>query len=326
MNLNIAHLRFAAAVAHSGSFSRAAEICNVTQPALSNAIAQLEGMLEGRLFERTTRAVSLTPFGRHMLAQIEGMLAAQDELIASARAFFCPLHKLVRIGLSPLADFALLKNLLDSFSQAEIDTTTLYKECFLENLWERLTTEQIDVAIRPVASDLELSNSLAAVDLYADSLYVLLPNERGNSSGRALTLNDVKDQTFVLTPDLCGLARITKDYFIKAGLSLKAYPGQALSYQVMSEWADLGIGAAILPATKLTADRLGDAHPLVDTDGKALQVRFVALWKRTAEIAPHIRELREHFKRGASSLARAERNAELHVLDKRRIANVSIEG
>ncbi len=47
MNLN--QLRFAKAVAEHRSFSRAAEECRVTQPTLSNAIAQLEKELDGKL-------------------------------------------------------------------------------------------------------------------------------------------------------------------------------------------------------------------------------------------------------------------------------------
>lgn len=64
--MNLSQLRFAQAVAELQSFSRAAEHCHVTQPSLSNGIAQLENELGGKLFERTTRSVHLTPFGKHL--------------------------------------------------------------------------------------------------------------------------------------------------------------------------------------------------------------------------------------------------------------------
>ncbi|PVV15385.1 MAG: LysR family transcriptional regulator, partial [gamma proteobacterium symbiont of Ctena orbiculata] len=53
--MNLKQLQFAAHVAETHSFSRAAELSFATQPTLSNAISQLEDELGGRLFNRTTR-------------------------------------------------------------------------------------------------------------------------------------------------------------------------------------------------------------------------------------------------------------------------------
>lgn len=65
--MNLSQLRYVKAVAETGSFTQAAEQCYVTQPTLSNGIAQLEQEFEERIFVRTTRIVSLTPFGEHIL-------------------------------------------------------------------------------------------------------------------------------------------------------------------------------------------------------------------------------------------------------------------
>ncbi len=60
-------LRYFLAVAELGSFSKAAGRVNVTQPTLSVGIAKLEEEVGARLFERTTRRVSLTPAGSKFL-------------------------------------------------------------------------------------------------------------------------------------------------------------------------------------------------------------------------------------------------------------------
>lgn len=60
-------LRYFLAVAELGSFSKAAGRVNVTQPTLSVGIAKLEAEVGARLFERTTRRVSLTPAGSKFL-------------------------------------------------------------------------------------------------------------------------------------------------------------------------------------------------------------------------------------------------------------------
>lgn len=79
--MNLSQLRYVKAVAETGSFTLAAERCYVTQPTLSNGIAQLEQELEERLFTRTTRAVSLTPFGQHILPFMDRLLDAQIDLL-----------------------------------------------------------------------------------------------------------------------------------------------------------------------------------------------------------------------------------------------------
>ena len=99
--MNLSQLRYVKAVAETGSFTLAAERCYVTQPTLSNGIAQLEQEWEERLFTRTTRSVSLTPFGHHILPFIDKMLDAQVELLHETRNFVRP-RKVIRIGTSPL--------------------------------------------------------------------------------------------------------------------------------------------------------------------------------------------------------------------------------
>ena len=75
-------LRYAQAVARTGSFSAAAREYDVTQPALSNAIRRLEKILGARLFERNTRGARPTVFGATILPRIDAALAALDAITA----------------------------------------------------------------------------------------------------------------------------------------------------------------------------------------------------------------------------------------------------
>lgn len=57
-------MQFVVAVAEERSFTRAANRCNVTQPALSRRVQEVEEALGIRLFERQTRRVTVTPAGK----------------------------------------------------------------------------------------------------------------------------------------------------------------------------------------------------------------------------------------------------------------------
>ena len=74
MNVTLRQLRAFVAVARTGSFTLAAESLFITQSALSGLIKELEQALGLRLFDRSTRRVSLTAAGREFLASAESVL------------------------------------------------------------------------------------------------------------------------------------------------------------------------------------------------------------------------------------------------------------
>ena len=94
--MNLQQLRYAKAVAVRGSFVQAASDCAVSQPTLSNGIAQLEAELGHPLFVRTTRSVRLSEAGKLLLPDIIDILSAQSALVAHARALTHPDRRLVR--------------------------------------------------------------------------------------------------------------------------------------------------------------------------------------------------------------------------------------
>ena len=70
-----------AAVASHQSFRRAADIMGVSRSALSHAIIGLEAKLDVRLFNRTTRSVSLTQAGARLLARLDPVLQELDQAL-----------------------------------------------------------------------------------------------------------------------------------------------------------------------------------------------------------------------------------------------------
>jgi DNA-binding transcriptional LysR family regulator len=304
MNLN--QLRFASAVARLGSFSKAAEACHITQPTLSNAIMQFEELLGGRLFERTTRSVALTPFGQHLLPAINNVLASLTDLERSKDAYFRPNVKLARIGLSPVTDMARLARLIEPFSATHGDVEIIYKECMLDDLAERLLAGraermlagQIDIAIWPKID--HRAQDLVSVELYKETLmYIPRGNDaRALSAAGAIPVAALAGETFVLPHGTCGLAQITETLFAKHAVAINAYPGRALSYSMLEEWADLGIGAAVLPASKLSVSRAMHAQPIaVGSEGKHATMRMFSCWKPATDPLPHIAALQRSLSR-----------------------------
>jgi DNA-binding transcriptional LysR family regulator len=95
MDVELRHLRAFVAVAQHRSFTRAAAVLLVTQPALTRTVKQLEAALEVPLLERDSRHVALTPAGADFLDQAQQALAAVDRALATVRE-----HVAVRLGFS----------------------------------------------------------------------------------------------------------------------------------------------------------------------------------------------------------------------------------
>src|SRR3954453_14305250 len=95
MDVELRHLRAFVAVAQHRSFTRAAAVLLVTQPALTRTVKQLEAALEVSLLDRDSRHVALTPAGADFLDQAQHALAAVDRALAAVRE-----HVVVRLGFS----------------------------------------------------------------------------------------------------------------------------------------------------------------------------------------------------------------------------------
>ena len=299
--MNLSQLKFVKTLAETASFSKAAEKCFVTQPTLSNAVAQLEDELGGRIFSRTTRKVGLTPFGEHVLPQIIGIVESQNELIKAAQAYFSPAHKLIRVGFSPLINTRLLSTVLEPFRRDEPDVDIIFKECLLNDLLGRLNSQEIDVAF---ILENRLSPNMHSCFFYEEELYYLQSDYTADSVRPAgpVRLEDVAEEVFIVTKG-CGLAQAVRELFKTQGLKLLEYKGQALNYPIAQQWASLGIGSTILPQSKITTD-VKLAQPLELESGKRITLIYVAVWNRQASHPTHLERFIKHLKRTVPEIIR----------------------
>ncbi len=298
--MTLTQLQFVSALANTASFSQAAQRCFVTQPTLSNAIAQLEEELGGRLFSRTTRKVCLTPLGEHLLPLIRASLDATEDLRRAAKCYKTPSHKLIRIGFSPLINTRFLTSVVDPFQRTYLDVEVIFKECFLNDLRLRLDRHALDLAILPKT---QIDRRYARHPIYEEALYYLPPETSSVvlKEHSPIQMKEVAAQTFILTMGGCGLADEVRRLFKGKKLKLHEYQGQALSYKIAEEWTTLGIGATILPKSKIS-QRAQHAYPLLKDPSKPAKIKYEMMWSRNTSPPEHLSQFLNHIKRVAPSL------------------------
>lgn len=108
--MELHQLRYFLAVASTLNFTRAAAMCNVTQPALTKGVQKLERELGGQLIYRERQLTHLTDLGKAVLPMCERALASTEEVGRRARQFQRKEVAPLTIGLAPSISAALILN------------------------------------------------------------------------------------------------------------------------------------------------------------------------------------------------------------------------
>ena len=286
-------LRYAQAVARTGSFSAAAREHGLTQPALSNAIRRLEEALGDRLFERSTRGTIPTAFGAAILPRVDAALIALDAVTAEARHWHAPEPRPVRVGVSPLISAGVVaraQRAVAALPGRGKDSLVL-READLSELCTALDDGDLDLIVVPAV--LPLTRCRHRV-IGSEPVVLVEPeaDDAGASSAAtaAARVDELAHRTLLLVPDTCGLTTFTRGLLADRGLPLRAYSGEAASYRVLEGWAGMGLGSALLPRSKVTSVE-SRARPVVDVDGAAITIAYEAAWDGASPIADELQSL-----------------------------------
>jgi DNA-binding transcriptional LysR family regulator len=137
-------LRCFLAVAEDLHFGRAAQRVNMTQPPLSRQIQLLEHELGVILFERTSRAVKLTPAGRTFLPEAKQMLRLAEGAVISAKRVAGGESGSVTLGFTPGSSYAFLPRLAAIASEEMPDVDLVLKEMDSDDQMEALGAGRLD--------------------------------------------------------------------------------------------------------------------------------------------------------------------------------------
>ena len=191
--MELHQLRYFAAVAETGSFTRAAAREGVTQPTLSEQVIKLEKALGKRLFDRLGRSVVLTDPGHDLLARAQSILAAVDEAERAVRD--SAEGGRLRVGAIPTVAPYLLPAAVTRFA-AQFPAVQLHlQEDRTERLLADLLAGDLDLGVMalPVRDD-----RLHVEKLFSEPLVMALPARHRLTKKAEVKLADVVDEPFIL--------------------------------------------------------------------------------------------------------------------------------
>jgi len=257
---NPRHLRAFVALADHASFSAAADVVHVGQPALSQAISKLEEIVGVRLIERTTRSVRITPAGEDFLVEARRVLEANERLLQRGAEWAQVRRGRIDLLSIPSMAHRLLPALVREFTEKHANVAVNVHDHADPVLKVRLERGEGDLAIVTQSAKRGGPVSLAVL---RDPFRVVIP--AGHPFAR---------QEFVKTSQLAGerlillrrgaLFRSFMDAALSA-LSLTHPPIEVDQPSTLTGMVEGGLGISLLPAMSCPTPALSSvtSRPLV---------------------------------------------------------------
>jgi DNA-binding transcriptional LysR family regulator len=188
-------IRYFLAVCETQNFTRAAEQCHVSQPALTTAIKKLEEEFGGALFHRHRGRATLTELGaltRPYIEQAHGQAEAARSVADSFRLLRrAPLHVGVMATIGPLCLARFLARFQHDYPGIEVEL----HEGVLEPLCRRLIDEELDLAVLNAPAGLD--DRFVSEPLYRERYVVVFPPGHKFAAQDAVRLADVSGEPYL---------------------------------------------------------------------------------------------------------------------------------
>ncbi|HTX76876.1 MAG TPA: LysR family transcriptional regulator [Terracidiphilus sp.] len=264
-------LRYVCAVAETGSFSRAAEHCQVAQPSLSQQVLKLEEDLDARLFDRLGRSVRLTEAGRAFLPHARSILSQMEAARSSVADKWADLRGSVGVGVIPTIAPYLMPRYTAAFAKKFPEAKLRIVEETTPVLIESLRDLSIDLAILALplrCKDLEL------FPLRTEPLFAVLPRDHPRAHAKAISLKDLRGASFVMLRD----GHCFRDLSIAACAHARVAPRIAFEsdqFRSVLGMVAAGVGVSLVP--EMAIDRNAGCRYVRLSDARATRTIVAAV-------------------------------------------------
>jgi LysR family hydrogen peroxide-inducible transcriptional activator len=202
-------LYYALAVEQTLHFKKAAEMCNVSQSALSTALSELEKQLGAYIFERDNRKVLISPIGREILDRAREVMTGIRDIEQLASSQRKALSHPISVGLIPTIAPYLLPKLLPLLEENYPDAQLSVVEEQSHVLVEMVRKGEIDTAILALPFPCE---GLLSLEFWQEDFYWVALKEDDSSQRDEITSDELIDANLMLLKE----GHCLKDHILSA--------------------------------------------------------------------------------------------------------------
>lgn len=293
--LNLGYLATFRLVIQRGSFSAAADVLGISQPAVSLQIRQLEQFLQTRLVERTGRGIKATAAGQALLVHGERIEQAVDETLRSVSAFNHDVSGTITLGTGATACIHLLPPLLQ---QLRSDYPLLRVGVTTGNTLDivrAIEENRLDMGL----VTLPVSGRALDVMPVMDEEFVFIASQAQQAMFTDLRPDALHTQPLIAFESGSGTRALIDGWFEASGLTI-APAMQLGSIEAIKRMVRSGLGYSIVP--KMAVEQKADREGLCVSSLSPLLQRQLAVVMRQDKILSKgisgiIRILQQHPER-----------------------------
>jgi DNA-binding transcriptional LysR family regulator len=194
--MELHQVRYFVAVAEELNFSRAAEKCNVSQPALSRAIILLEHEFGGPLFHRERRLTNLSPLGRMVRPYLEQIARESDETLKLARQHAGVERHTLKLGIMTTIAPNQFTDLILAVPRAYAGVDLMLSDSNSFELERRLTAGEIDAAIYALPGK-EAGPEFHLLPLFREQMVIAIHPGHRFANQQAVRVKDLGGEDYI---------------------------------------------------------------------------------------------------------------------------------
>jgi DNA-binding transcriptional LysR family regulator len=247
MQINSRQLKAFLLVAQQRNFSRAAEILGVTQSGLSVLVRDLETQVGFRLFDRTTRNVSLTEFGAEFHPVAERTLSDLESAINRIARMASEADRCLTIGATQLMSTYLMPGAIAEFNAQSSGMQARLVDGNRASICPMVEAGKLDMA---VGIFLQPGNGVHGAPLFSGS-FAAVRAGKPSAERRELRWADLSNETLILLPDENPIQQIVNRQLATIERHQANIVFNHIETQIVT--AETGAGVAIVPSLALPA-------------------------------------------------------------------------
>ncbi len=193
--MDIKHLRYFKQVADQGSFTKAAALLHIAQPAISMTIKKLEEELALTLFHRQDRKVSLTDEGHHLYKHASRIIQATDDALLEMQELKGLIRGDVRVGIPSMLGSYYFPPILMAFRHRFPQLNLTVIDGGAGKLQQLLENGELDLA---VIVDETTPSTLETEVFLREQMMVICPRDHAFSSLNSISYSDFFAEELVM--------------------------------------------------------------------------------------------------------------------------------
>ena len=270
MHVTLGQIRAFVTVASTGSFTRAADVLHLSQPALTNRVRQFEDALGLRLFDRNTRSVELTTLGRDLLPVFRRVVGEFETAVVNARESVNRVKGVIRLACLPSCAASVLPNVIRDFQRENPEVTFVVRDVVNSSIASLVRSSEVDFGI---AVKENLHSDLELIPLFNDTLHVVYPAQQSSGpedAGCCAAL--LADRPLILMSRGSSVRERVDEAL--SSLGIPALPTCEVNYMSTAvALVQAGLGITILPSTAVELKTQADVRSrAIDAPGFAREI------------------------------------------------------